>query len=173
MRRHPLVAAFGLTLIFSPWLGAAEAGQPADIQTPDPFEQSLLQMESTIARLRATSDPAERQRLLREHARSLQQAMRLSVPGGARMAHPPRGGSPGMPARHLWGPGNRAWGPGDRRPARHAGRMPPERPGHQRRQGAPGADVEQRLDEQQLILDEILKYREPFEQLLQQQGLGQ
>ena len=179
MRCHPLAAVLGLTLTYSPWLAAADTGQPPGVQTPDAFEQTLLEMESTIAELRATSDPVERQRLLREQARSLHHAMRLTDPRGARMAPPPRQSGLGGPPRNLWGPGSRPWGPGERPRARHGGiKAPPAQTGHQRRQQAPYADLEQRLthmqqrlDEQQLVLDEILKYREPFERLLEQQGM--
>lgn len=184
MRCHPLAAVLGLILMYSPWLGATETEQPATspatAQAPDPFEQTLLRMESTIAKLRATEDPAERQHLLREQARSLHQAMRLAGPMGPRAARPPSSGSPGMPPRGMWGPGPRMWGPDERPGGRRAGVATPKQPGYQHRQGAPHAEMEkrlalmqQRLDEQQRVLDEILKYREPVEQLLQQQEISQ
>ena len=71
------------------------------------------------------------------------------------------------------------WGPGEQPAPRRAGAAAPEQRG-QRRQGAPYAEMEQRLalmqqrlDEQQRVLDEILQYREPIEELLQQRGVGQ
>lgn len=181
MRYHPLAAVLGLALMCSPLPGAAEAEQPAPspaaTETPDAFQQTLLQMESTIAKLRATGNPAERQRLLREQARSLHQAMRLAGPMGPGAVRPPRGAGPGMPTRNMWGPGSRMWGPGERPGPKRAGVAAPEQPGHRRRQGAPYAEMEQRLalmqqrmDEQQRVLDEILQYREPIEELLQQAG---
>ncbi len=185
MRYHPLAAVLGLTLMCSPLPGAAEAEQaapsPAAAETPNAFEQTLLQMESTIAKLRATGDPGERQRLLREQARSLHQAMRLAGPMGPGAARPGRAGSPaGMPPRHMWGPGSRMWGPGEQPSSRRASVAAPEQRGQRRRQGAPYAEMEQRLalmqqrlDEQQRVLDEILQYREPIEELLQQRGVGQ
>ncbi len=184
MRCHPLAVAFGLILTGAPLSGVAESTQPAAAppitQKPDPFEQTLVQMESTIARLRATNDPAERQRLLREQARNLHQAMRLTGSMGPGAARPARGAGPGMTPQRLWGPGQRRWRPDELPASRRAGATVPEQPGQRRRHGAPYAQLEQRLalmqqrlDEQQRVLDEILQYREPIEELLQQRGIGQ
>ncbi len=184
MRGHPLAAAFGLILTGIPLPGTAESSQPvaapAVAQKQDPFEQTLLQMESTIARLRATDDPAERQRLLREQARNLHQAMRLTGAMGPGAARPTRGAGPGMHPQQMWRPGQRRWRPDGQPASRRAGAGAPEEPGQRRRQGAPYAELaqrlammQQRLDEQQRVLDEILQYREPIEELLQQRGIGQ
>ena len=185
MRSLPPAVALGLTLMCIPLTGNAESVQPRPTATApaaaDPFEQALLQMEGSLAKLRATGDPAERQRLLQEHARGLHQAMRLAAPPGPGTARPGRGASSGMPPRYMWGPGSRMWAPGEKATTRRAEAKAPEHQrGQPRRRGAPYAQLEQRLvlmqqrlDEQQRVLDEILQYREPIEELLQQRGIGQ
>ncbi len=180
MTRHVLSVALGLLLTYSSWLGAAEPGQPAPAQASDPFEQTLLQMEQILARLRATRDPGERQRLLRQQARSLYKAMRLAVPRGPGMVHPPGQVGQGMGPPNRRGPGGRTWGPAPRAAGGESAGVKPEQPVPGHRQGTRYAEMarrmdllQQRLDEQQLVLEEILKYREPFEQLLLQQGIGQ
>ena len=181
MRYETLAAVLGLGLVFSPIQSGAETVQPASPRqhgAADPFEHALKQMESVIVRLRTTADPTQRYQLLREQARILRQAMHLVGAMGPAGSRPAPASVPNMPRQPVWDRRQSVRGPSQQQAPNQA-RMPAA-PRFQRRQGAPYMEMEQqlaltqqRLDEQQRILDEILKYKEPFERLLQEQGLGQ
>lgn len=178
--RHHALTALSLALLISPQVPATEAGPAAPTPAapapaPDPMEQRLAEMEVIIASIRATDDPAQRQRLLRRQAREVREAMRLLAPiYGRGPGAMPRG----IPPQGMWaGPRRGMWGPEPSRPTHLQPREMGPGPGTTARRG-PGYEamqrrmdlMQQRLDEQQQVLDEILKYREPFEQLMRQQG---
>ncbi len=181
MRYQTFAATLILGLALGPTLSGAEPAKPLApprASAADPFERTLQQMESTIARLRSTADPAQRHQLLQEQARNLRQAMHLAGPIGAAGSRPAPSSAPSTPSQPRWMPRQNMWGPGQRHA--RAESMGPSVPPSRRRQGAPYTQIEQqlalmqqRLDEQQRILDEILKYKEPFERLLQGQGFSQ
>jgi len=184
--RHHTLTALSLALLISPQVPAAPtlpaptpadpAQVPAQVPAQDPMEQRLAEMEAIIASIRATDDPLERQRLLRRQAREVREAMRLLAMGYGRG---PRAMPPGMPPQDMWsGPRRGMWGP---EPSRYRHLQPLERgpgPGTTTRRGPEYEAMQhrmnlmqQRLDEQQKTLDEILQYREPFEELMRQQGV--
>jgi len=153
---------------------AAEAPPPMpvapDAPSPTPFEAKLDQIQGLTARVREARDPAERQQLLAEQARAVQEALWLTrttaMPAPRR---PALVGPPAMAPQPVWAVRERMRG-APAPAARHA-------PGQSRAKGPNryGAlerqvrDLEERVAAQQLILDEILRYREPIERLLGQQ----
>jgi hypothetical protein len=154
---------------------AAEAPMPLAPEVPSPtpltpFETKLDQIQGLTTRVRESRNPAERQRLLAEQARAVQEALWLTRtaarPAPGRRA---RVGPPAMAPQPVWAHRERMrgaptpatqWGPGQGRA---------KGPGRYEVLEGQIRDLEERVAAQQLILDEILRYREPIERLLGQQ----
>ena len=179
MRSSPL-ASLAICLWLAPSAFAADAlGPTPGIPRPDPhlatpFQAKLDEMQGLIAKLRVSADPVQRQRLLRQQARTVREAMWIASPGAtAGPRQPPLANSRPMP------PQPPMWSPRERPPThvisqaqRSVAAVDARRVGPARYQALENQlqELHQRLDAQQQILDEILKYREPIERLLGQQG---
>ena len=173
--RTTRITAFALTLCLSPSAfasgitdPAASATRPATSRAAS-FQAKLDEMQDLLAQLRASQDPAKRRHLLHAHARTVQEAIWLSS-AGHDYRRPPVVSPRPMPGQPAWR---------YRDPIRTAGlskAQPEGTPAQQRHKGPARyellqsqlQDLAQRLDAQQLVLDEILRYREPIERLLGQ-----
>jgi hypothetical protein len=134
--------------------------------SPTPFEAKLDQIQALTARVRESGDPAERRRLLAEQARAVQEALWLTRIAARPAPGRPFVGPPAMVPQALWGPRDgirRVSTPSPQRAPRQARTEGPARYQALERQIR---DLEERVAAQQVILDEILKYREPIERLL-------
>ena len=179
MRYQTIAALLGAGLALGSTLSVAETALPAvppRAGAADPFERTLRQMESVIARLRATDDPGQRHQLLQEQAHNLRRAMRLVSARGPGVSRSAPTSVPNTPSQPRWTRRQGTWGPAP--PHARTEPMGPSTLHSRGRHGAPYVEMEQQLalmqrqlDEQQQILDEILKYKEPFERLLQEQGI--
>ncbi len=182
MKQIP-AAVFGLALVMGvPALAqeTATAPAPSDGQTTR-FDATVRDMQKSLDQIKAATDPGERLRLLREHMQITGDAMRTAVghmPGYGRGMPPSRQGrwGPGMGGPQGWPPGRVGWpgmqgpygGPGV--PAPGAAPTPPEAPISEQALQQRLTEMQQRLDKMQQVLQDVVKYKEPIDKLLQQQG---
>lgn len=156
------------------------------------LDQRLEEMQQRLDGIRKARDPQERWRLMREQSQSWRQAMQMArpvPPQGTRSGRMPWSGS-ALGPQGRWsrqppmGGVQPGWGqrPSMGGPMRQRGYpRPPAAPEGPAGSNALAAEeqqlqrrmemLQQRLDQQQKILEEILRYRQPIEQMLQEKGV--
>ena len=176
MRTAPL-ATLALSLCLGPSVFASDATGPATPETQQespavtPFQAKLDEIQDLIARLRQSRQPTERRRLLLAHARAVQEAMWLSSTGAGRdYRRAPVVSAPPMRGQPSWGYHEPIRAASVLKP-QTSGTVAPQRQKESTRYEVLESqlqDLAQRVEAHQLVLDEILRYREPIERLLGQ-----
>ena len=140
-RRTMIAALFAATLAAQPLAGAAQsqekpAAKPrAGMQMDPKLQQQMIErlktMQAEMAKIRETSDPQERQKLLAEHMKTMQEGMQaMGGMGGGMMGRMGGGG--------MMGGGATMGGKGGR----------PQSP----------QMMEQRMDMMQMMMDQMMEH---------------